>query len=658
MTTGHPFADERAEDFARRITAAHTAHLAGDTTPTRNVAGEWWALPMAVRNQIADLLDPADEAWWVLASRLHAPETSHDREKRRLKDQADPATAEEFDQRAAANARTQRRARGEEKSTPTLLIELASACYDLVQALDGTAYAVRRGTCVAVPIEGGRSSLRAHLAAEFHDVHGRAPGRNALSEALEVLRGQAMRNDRVPVELRHGTDTHGTRWIDLGDRFVALHPTGDQPSTLEDRAGVIFRRTELLGAMPTPDLSADPDDLDALRALLNVTDDAWPLVVAWLVAVLAADIAVPALLLSGEQGAGKTTAAKILVALADPSPAPVRAAPKDVDAWIVAAAGSRVVALDNLSHVPEWLSDALCRAVTGEGLVRRALYTDSELAVTAFRRAVILTSIDTGALRGDLGERVLSVELERITDNGRRTDRELAETLDRIAPRVLGALLTLTADALGAVHAGTTASPRPRMADFGDLLAGIDAVTGWATLDLYRANVARTMSELATGDQLAQAIRTVVADAGGEWEGTSAELLAALGEHRPDDRRAAWPKTPRGLAGALRRLSPALRAVGIDVENRVLDGRTVYSLAKRSTGSGVSGVSGVVPLLHEVKEQGEGATCNVEPTPLTPLTPLDGAPCCDRCGASVARTVTHHATGEQWCPRCCRGVAS
>jgi hypothetical protein len=48
--------------------------------------------------------------------------------------------------------------------------------------------------------------------------------------------------------------------------------------------------------------------------------------------------------------------------------------------------------LDNLSTVPDWLSDSICRAVTGDGDVRRKLYTDGEHAVFSFRRAVAITS--------------------------------------------------------------------------------------------------------------------------------------------------------------------------------------------------------------------------------------------------------------------------
>ncbi|MGH4021807.1 MAG: hypothetical protein ACRDT0_21745 [Pseudonocardiaceae bacterium] len=104
----------------------------------------------------------------------------------------------------------------------------------------------------------------------------------------------------------------------------------------------------------------------------------------------------------------------------------VRKPPRDADSWTTAAASSWVVALDNLSTVPEWLSDSLCRASTGEGDVRRRLYTDGELHVIAFRRVVVANGIDLGSLRGDLADRLVTVQLDRIGDEARREDVEVA----------------------------------------------------------------------------------------------------------------------------------------------------------------------------------------------------------------------------------------
>ena len=86
---------------------------------------------------------------------------------------------------------------------------------------------------------------------------------------------------------------------------------------------------------------------------------------------------------------------------------------------------------------------------TGDGLVKRKLYTDGELAVLSFRRVIILNSIDPGALRGDLGERLIPVDIEPISEAKRRTEKELDEAFAERRGRIFGALL----DALVAVLA-------------------------------------------------------------------------------------------------------------------------------------------------------------------------------------------------------------
>jgi hypothetical protein len=127
-----------------------------------------------------------------------------------------------------------------------------------------------------------------------------------------------------------------------------------------------------------------------------------------------------------------------LVSLLDPGPAPLRTGPRDLPDWIVAASGSRVVGLDNVSGMPPWLSDTLCRSVTGEGLVRRALFTDDDLSVLFFRRVVVLNGIDLGIGRGDLADRMIVAELERITEDHRRLDADVAARWARGAVSVGG----------------------------------------------------------------------------------------------------------------------------------------------------------------------------------------------------------------------------
>jgi len=67
---------------------------------------------------------------------------------------------------------------------------------------------------------------------------------------------------------------------------------------------------------------------------VNVSDDDWPLLITWLMAALRSTGPFPALVLVGEQGSAKTVLSKILRALVDPNPAPVRTAPREERAGV------------------------------------------------------------------------------------------------------------------------------------------------------------------------------------------------------------------------------------------------------------------------------------------------------------------------------------
>ena len=318
-----------------------------------------------------------------------------------------------------------------------------------------------------------------------------------------------------------------------------------------DVSPVIFRRTALTGELPLPEHGGD---VKLLRELLNVNNETWTLILGWLIAALLPGIPHPVLMLGGQQGAGKSTTARVLGNVIDPSPAPLRSQPSEIESWAMAAAGSWSVAVDNISVISGWWSDALCRAVTGDGWIRRKLYTDSDLAVLAFRRVVLLTSIDAGALRGDLGDRLLLADLEPIAAERRRSEAELDRALAASRPRILGALLTELSAVLRTLPHIKMVS-LPRMADFGRVLAALDKLHGTNALDAYLAQRGRVVEDVLEADPIAEAARSLEG-----WEGTAGELLKRI---TPDGiRPQGWPGNPRALVARLKRLVPALRQVG------------------------------------------------------------------------------------------------
>jgi hypothetical protein len=463
---------------------------------------------------------------------------------------------------------------GGKLSAASQLVEMALDRYHFGVTEDGQPYAVKPGRHVVRMLRGGKNSLRAELSQAFYQKYKKAAPQQALADALLVLEGMAQDQDPDQVYLRVAT-SHGAVWIDLGDAAeTVVRIDQDGWEVAPSGIPVLFRRSGLTGALPEPQGAdhADHADHDSYLSLgsfdllfdhLNVAQADRPLVLAWLMAVLIdPESPHPILSLFGEQGTGKSTASRRIVSVVDPSPVPLRKPPRDPEGWVTAAQGSWVVALDNLSTVPDWLSDSLCRAATGDGDVRRALYTDSDLAVFAFRRCILLNGIDVGALRGDLADRLIMINLDRIKESARLTERQLNERWTRDHPRIFGGLLSLAADLIRRLPSVRLASS-PRMADFALILAAIDQTLGTDGLNRF-AERARTMAEdTLSSDPFIAAMDQAEID----FHGKAADLLIKV---TPDEQGwrppRNWPKEPRAVTSLLRRNAPAMRKLGWVVE--------------------------------------------------------------------------------------------
>src|SRR5262249_32258801 len=207
---------------------------------------------------------------------------------------------------------------------------------------------------------------------------------------------------------------------------------------------------------------------ELLSPFLNIRPEQWPLVAVWVAAALRPVGPYPLLKLLGEQGAAKTTTARVLRALIDPNAAPVRAEPRDARDLMIAANNGWVVCLDNLSFVPPWLSDALCRLSTGGGFATRTLYTDEDETIFDATRPVILTSIEDIGARSDLLERSLIIELPTIREGSRRAEKSFWADFEKKRPAILGALLDVVCGGIERLP-GIEAKPNAdlsRMADF------------------------------------------------------------------------------------------------------------------------------------------------------------------------------------------------
>lgn len=467
------------------------------------------------------------------------------------------------------------------------LVSMAEDTYRLIRADDGRSYAVPKiGAPIAVPLASkSENSLRGRLAASLHRQTGQVASSSALSDAITVLAGEASELDPVPVWLRTARDGDAIT-VDMGTSTGQCITITGHGWTIESESPVIFRRSELIHPLVQP---APGGTLDALRELMNLSDEDFRLAIAWVVAAYFTGIPHPILLVQGEQGTAKSSLVRSLLALVDPQPAADRTPPKTDRDWAIFARASWAFCYDNVTEIPGWFSNALCKGVTGEAVLQRVLHTDDDIGIYAFQRVMAMTTIAIRhQIAGDLADRMLLIEPDVI--DTRLTETEVRERRAAALPGALAAVLDLVSGVLRELAATVVADP-PRMADFARVLAALDTVTGWDTLGSYRAKAAALALTLIEGNTFAYALyrlATATSPGGLEprpWEGTAAELLDTLRQICAEMRMPAsdLPEDVRAVGRQVREIAPALRKAGVDVRSRKSGSRRLLRITRTGT---------------------------------------------------------------------------
>lgn len=443
------------------------------------------------------------------------------------------------------------------------------------------------------PIKSKR--FRQWLLRRFYTQQGKPPGGQALQDALNQLEAKAsLEGEEVAVALRT-TELDGKIYIDLANSDWEAVEIDCEGWRIKQNPPVKFRRTQGLQALPKPITGGKIEDL---RQFVNAPGDSeWQLLVAWLIAALRPTGPYPLLVLQGEQGSAKSTTARVLRELVDPSLAVLRSTPRNEQDLAIAAYNAWVLAYDNLSGVPGWLSDALCRTATGGGFSTRELYSDKEETILDYARPVILTGIDEIISRNDLVDRSLIVTLPPIPEDKRQDEQTFWAAFNKAKPGILGALLDAVAVAQKNISS-VKLDKQPRMADFARWLSAAEPALPWGIgefMAAYGGNRADAIELALEDDHVAVAVRSLLQAEGGAWEGTATELLRALNEHTDERTQKAkrWPKTARTLSNRLRQAAPFLRRVGIETENFRGGDKKGTRLIRISKQTSVSSVSSV-----------------------------------------------------------------
>jgi Bifunctional DNA primase/polymerase, N-terminal len=361
--------------------------------------------------------------------------------------------------------------------------------------------------------------------------------------------------------------------------------------TFEANPPVLFRRYVNLKALPDPEAGGSIELLDELVNLKSERDRR--LFKAYLATLPLEHVGRPIFNVSGAMGSGKTTIGRVVKRTWDPTaPETVRFDPRD---FLQKAMHAYIVMLDNQNTIPEWAADTLCRLVTGEADSKRRLYTDDEDVIIELRRPAILNGINVPTERGDVLDRSLVVELERIPDVERKTEEQIWERFEAGHRKLLGVLFDILSRAI-ALKPSVELSRRLRLADWGEYAASVYEVMGWGAETFLRDwdEVVQVQNQATLdGSPVAQAIIKFMEDKE-EYTATSSEMhsklkVAAAQLGVDVERDKAWPKSARWLWRRITEVLSLLVSAGIEASRGRDDSAKQITLRKTATNDGSDG---------------------------------------------------------------------
>jgi len=192
--------------------------------------------------------------------------------------------------------------------------------------------------------------------------------------------------------------------------------------------------------------------LDLLKDIVPTkTDDELLLMAIYITSLFIPDIPKPALNIEGDHGSGKTCIARVIKEIYDPGE--VKSVNKiNTEDLCLNFAVNDFMVLNNLSKISTSLSDILCCIIDGETISKRKLYEDDSLFVKKVKGTFAITSISVGKKNADLLDRMLKINLQRIEDEDRKTEKKIGRHFRGKKPFILSSIFNILSEAMNYIE--------------------------------------------------------------------------------------------------------------------------------------------------------------------------------------------------------------
>ena len=390
-----------------------------------------------------------------------------------------------------------------------------------------------------------------------------------LKDVINLLSAEAQFGDKVTCcKLSNRVAKHGNNFVyDLTNKSWSAITINTEGWKEIGNVPALFHRYNHQNPQVMPQKGGD---LNKIFDFINLKDSKL-LFLGWLVTCFVPDIPHPLTIIYGEKGAAKSTACILLKRIIDPSVLETLTLSKDERTIIVNLQNNYFLPFDNVSSISGNISDILCRAVTGDAVQQRKLYTNNEDCIFTFKRCLAINGINNVANRADLLDRSLLFELERISEDDRRETSKVNESFEKERPYLLGAVFDILVKAMQ-IYPSVKLDKLTRMADFcrwgfavGEALGGY----GEEFLKEYHENQNKQNQEAINSDIVASLTVEFLEDKL-EWSGRVSDLyneLCDLARKKGINTNTKnFPGQPNALSRRYKGIKSNLNNMGIMIE--------------------------------------------------------------------------------------------
>ncbi|MDD5054724.1 MAG: bifunctional DNA primase/polymerase [Candidatus Peribacteraceae bacterium] len=399
-----------------------------------------------------------------------------------------------------------------------------------------------------------------------------------LQEAADLLGARAF-HDSPMRELSNRVARHdGAIFYDLSDKeWRAVRITQNGWEVLANPP-ILFAREE--HQLPQVEPLKSGGNAKKILEYINIAKPEHKLLyLVQIISYFIPNIPHPVAVFHGKPGSAKSTATKMTKMLVDPSQMEAFTLSRDEAQMVQQLSHHYLGAYDNIDYLNPEQSDALCRAVTGGGFSKRALYSDDDDKIYHYRRCIVLNGVSQASTRTDLLDRSTLFELERIPDDVRLTERELWENFRKDLPVILGGVFDVIAEAMR-LQPTVKLVQHPRMADFAEWGCAIALALGY-TQEEFESSINLNKKDqhetVLSEDAVASSLLKFMANHGESWQGTATDLLIHLEDNGLRGRRL---PTANALSRRLNLIGYNLEAAGIKFERGYKDNQRLIILTK------------------------------------------------------------------------------